>query len=163
RHAVSALGPESSALAFYSVTADAPGNRLIVTSRIAGYHLSPLQGDLMHVTVEPMSPRATERFVKNWMRAIHQATAQPNTPPIDTHEAADKESHEFLDALAKPRQRGGRELSTNPLLCGILATVFRQGDGELPQERVELYRRAVEILFEIWLRRERDSEQSALL
>jgi hypothetical protein len=159
RHAVSTLrGEKETKLFLSSVTADTPGNRLIITSRIAGYHLSPLQGDLAHVTVEPMSPQAVAKFIRNWMKAVHQETAAATTPIEDTVANAQQETEQFLAKLNDPRQRGGRELATNPLLCGILATIFRQRKGDLPQERVELYHQAVEILFDVWLRRSREDD-----
>lgn len=161
RHAVSTVREEKETKLFISsVTADSPGNRLIITSRIAGYHLSPLQGDLAHVTVEPMSPQAVAKFIRNWMMAVHQETAAGMTRFEDTVANAQLETEQFLAKLNDPRQRGGRELATNPLLCGILATIFRQRKGDLPQERVELYHQAVEILFDIWLRRSREDESS---
>lgn len=160
---VSQANPKVVAVTIANATADRPGNRMIVTSRIAGYHAASLQGDLAHVTVEPMSPAAVGRFIQNWMRAVHQEIARPNAELSEIRETADRESAQFLSVLKQPRQRGGRELATNPLLCGILATVFRQRLGELPQERVELYSQAVEMLFDIWLRRERDDEEAQLL
>lgn len=159
RHTISTIrGLKDTALIFSSVTADNAGNRLLITSRIAGYHLSPLQGDLAHVTIEPMSPKAVAKFIRNWMKAIHQETAAPSTPADTIQVLAQQETDQFLAALHEPRQRGGRELATNPLLCGILATIFRQRKGDLPQERVALYHQAVEMLFDVWLRRSREED-----
>ncbi len=149
--------------ALLSVTADSPGNRLIVTSRIAGYQVSPLRGNLAHVTIEPMSLRAIRRFITNWMGAIHEEIAAPGVAHEHTLELAKREADQFMSALLLPRQRGGRELAANPLLCGILATIFRQRIGSLPQERVDLYKQAVELFFDIWLRRQRESDQSRLM
>lgn len=146
------------AIAFSNPTADSPGNRLIVTSRIAGYHVAALRGNLAHVTVEPMAPAATARFISNWMQAVHGETADTNTDAKTIQVAADAEAQKLIAKLKEPRQRGGRELATNPLLCGILATVFRKEKGELPQERVELYGQAVDLLLDIWIRRGKDEE-----
>jgi mitochondrial fission protein ELM1 len=142
-----------------NLTASSPGNRLIVTSRIAGYHAAALRGNLSHVTVEPMAPAATARFITNWMRAVHAHTADSKADPNATQNAADAQSQKLIAKLKEPRQRGGRELATSPLLCGILATVFRKQKGELPQERVELYRQAVDLLLDVWLRRGNDEAE----
>jgi hypothetical protein len=146
-----------------TATADIPGNRLLVTSRIAGYHAAPLRGNLAHVTVEPMSSNAVARFIKNWMRAVHQELALTYIDEKTIQTESGEESERFLAVLNEPRQRGGRELATNPLLCGILATIFHQRDGKLPQERVELYHQAVELLLDIWIRRQRDDDEAKLL
>jgi Caspase domain/NACHT domain len=146
-----------------TATADIPGNRLLVTSRIAGYHAAPLRGNLAHVTVEPMSSNAVARFIRNWMRAVHQELVLTHVDAQTIQAESGDESERFLAVLNEPRQRGGRELATNPLLCGILATIFHQRDGKLPQERVELYHQAVELLLDVWIRRQRDDDDAKLL
>lgn len=165
RHTISAehVGPGQAAFILSGVTADFPGNRLIVTSRVAGYHAAPLRGNLAHVTVEPMSQAAVARFIGNWMQAVYSELAGPKGDEQAVNAAAAEEAARFMADLRIPRQRGGRELATNPLLCGILATVFRQGKGELPHERVGLYKQAVDLLVNVWVRRQRDDEESRLL
>ena len=146
-----------------TATADIPGNRLLVTSRIAGYHAAPLRGNLAHVTVEPMSSNAVAQFIRNWMQAVHHELALAHIDKKTIQTESREESDRFLSILDEPHQRGGRELATTPLLCGILATIFHQQDGKLPQERVELYHQAVELLLDIWIRRQRDDDDAKLL
>src|SRR5262249_2487910 len=45
------------------------GNQVVIPSRIAGYHSSPIRGDLTHVTIEPMGRLAVERFCEQWVLA----------------------------------------------------------------------------------------------
>ncbi len=51
---------------WHALPADAPaergGNQIVITSRIAGYHAAPLSGRLTHVTIQPMSDAAINRF-----------------------------------------------------------------------------------------------------
>ena len=165
RQSISQIRPFDNEVGVFitTATADIPGNRLLVTSRIAGYHAAPLRGNLAHVTVEPMSSNAVAQFIRNWMQAVHRELAFPHTDKKTIQTESGEESKRFLAVLNEPRQRGGRELATNPLLCGILATIFHQQDGKLPQERVELYHQAVELLLNIWIRRQRDNDDAKLL
>ncbi len=136
-------------------TADKPGNRIVITSRIAGYHQAPLHGDIAHVTVEPMSILAVEKFISHWMRAVYRGLSGLNQA---TENTADREAQRLLTLLKDPRYLGAQELATNPLLCSLLATTFRHGNGTLPRRRVELYKQVIDKLIDIWIRRERDAK-----
>lgn len=135
-------------------TADQPGNRLVITSRIAGYHQAPLDNSNAHVTVEPMNLRAVEKFISNWMKAVHQSLTGGNQ---DSLEAVARNTRQFLEKFNDPHYTGARELATNPLLCSLLATIFFD-QGDLPQRRVELYKQAIDRLFDIWLSRGQQGE-----
>lgn len=147
--------PHETVMLISSCTADRPGNRLVITSRIAGYHLATLSGNIAHVTVEPMNITSVEKFISHWMTAVHHSLTGANQA---SSEAADRETLQFLEKLKDPRYLGARQLATNPLLCSLLATLFRQGKGRLPQRRVELYKQAIDKLIDLWLRRERDEK-----
>ncbi len=45
------------------------GNQLIVTSRIVGYQLRPLDGSLPHFVIQPMDDATVTRFCHNWAEA----------------------------------------------------------------------------------------------
>jgi hypothetical protein len=124
----------------HSTFARNSGNRLVVTSRIAGYNLCPLEGNLHTVVVEGMSTDAVKRFVSNWMRAMS-----------DTVESASEKSDRLLHELEDPRRRLARFI-TNPLQVGVLTAVFHD-QGKLAETRVENYRLAVSKFFEIWHQR----------
>jgi|SRR5579883_1328856 len=135
------------------------GNQIVVTSRIAGYQVAPLRGDLTHVTVEPMTDPAVAVFVRAWMREVIAGME----PGIDPTTAADTRATTLLDLLAQPGRKHARELATNPLLASVIATVFYVRGGQLPRVRVELYQAAIDILIDIWFRRRHDQPGLDLL
>ncbi|NEO33820.1 MAG: signal transduction protein with Nacht domain protein [Symploca sp. SIO3C6] len=124
------------------------GNQIIITSRIVGYHASPLRGNLTHVTIEPMRRVAVEHFCDTWTLAIYQQI-RPNNPPEVIEEIAASESQALKSAIYDPERPRIRELASNPLLVTILGLVFHSR-GSLPQHRAELYQLAMEILIEDW-------------
>jgi hypothetical protein len=159
---VNQFGPDRIATVRADSALTEGGNQLIVTSRIAGYHAAPLRGDLTHVTVEPMSLAAVHHFFETWMQAVHEQLREPADRDRDVAERAEVEAARLCHEVSLPLRRGVRELATNPLLASVLATVFHE-KGQLPGQRVELYRIAVENLTEVWHRRPMQDDESDLL
>jgi hypothetical protein len=124
------------------------GNQIIITSRIVGYHASPLRGNLTHVTIEPMRRVAVEHFCDTWTLAIYQQI-RPNDSSEVVEGIAANESQALKSAIYDPERPRIRELASNPLLVTILGLVFHSR-GSLPQHRAELYQLAMEILIEDW-------------
>jgi len=124
------------------------GNQILITSRIAGYHTSPIKGPMTHVTIEPMSRVAVEHFCDSWTQAIYQLIDPDGNPEI-VAQHAEREAQNLKQAIYAPHQRRVRELASNPLLVTILAIVFHRR-GCLPQQRASLYQLALEILVEDW-------------
>ena len=129
------------------------GNQIIVTSRIVGYHASPLRGNLAHVTIEPMRRIAVEHFCDTWTQAIYRQIESTQSSEIgrftSSEDIAIKESEALKAAIYDPERPRIRELASNPLLVTILGLVFHS-QGSLPQQRAELYQRAMDILIEDW-------------
>ncbi len=121
-------------------TSKRPGNRLVVTSRIAGYNLCPLSGNAFTVVVEGMTPSAVDQFVGNWMRAMHE-----------TPDEAEERVSVLLEQLRDP-QRKLQSFVSNPLQAGVLTAVFHQ-NHTLADTRVENYSLAVSKFFDRWLDR----------
>jgi formylglycine-generating enzyme required for sulfatase activity len=130
---------------------DAPGNRFVATSRIAGYDDAPLDAGLFtRVTVEPFNDDEIERFAANWSIAFERAGA-PDTATSDPElrRRAEARTRDLsTDIFANPSVT---ELARNPLLLTILALIHNQGT-RLPDRRVDLYRLCVEALAETWNR-----------
>lgn len=121
------------------VAVDPTGNRVIVTSRVVGYQVAPLEGDLVgQVKVERMGRAAIEHFVRAWLRGCGAADARADVLLSQ------------IDPKVRPELW---DMSANPLLCGVLTAVFHQRDGTLPATRVELYRQAVDEFLTVWERR----------
>lgn len=129
------------------------GNRVLITSRIAGYHASPLKGDLAHVTIEPMGDAALDQFCDTWMSAVCSELRAPGESEEEVSARAAAAAGALKEQVHDPARRGVRELATNPLLASILAATFHNGHARLPEQRVELYQTTVENLVDVWHQR----------
>jgi predicted NACHT family NTPase len=114
-----------------------PGNRFIVTSRVAGYNEAPLdERDFIHLTVLPFNNDDISHFVQKWYRARERDPVQAET----------QIKHLIKTIMDEPRIK---TLAANPLLLTIIALVHRI-EAELPHERVKLYEKCVTALMETW-------------
>lgn len=126
-----------------------PDCRYVVTSRPPAVSEDWLDADAFSTAfLEPMNVNAIDAFIEHW----HQAAQR---------KAGDEEEVEELGNLAE-RLRGLvrsapqiRNLATSPLLCAMLCALNRDRKAQLPNDRVELYRVALEMLLE---RRDRSRE-----
>ena len=125
------------------------GNQIVITSRITGYHARPITGQVTHVTIQPMSRLAVEQFCEAWTLAVHKQLNPKDESETVRNQAA-KEAKGLKEAIFDPKRPRIRELASNPLLITILALVYRQRKGHLPEQRVKLYHDAMEILIEAW-------------
>ncbi|HRE48849.1 MAG TPA: caspase family protein, partial [Aggregatilineales bacterium] len=126
------------------------GNQIVVTSRIAGYHAAPLTGGYMHVTIQPMGENAVRHFCDLWMGAA-MPLKYPGLPAEEIDALAEQQASGLKAQIFNPARPRIRELATNPLLITILALVYLEDDrGQLPAQRAELYRRAINILVNVW-------------
>jgi len=121
------------------------GNQLIVTSRIVGYQAAPLSGNLTHVTIQPMEEAAVRHFCSVWVTQLYGNQAQKNQ-----EDTVKQEIKNLQDAIFDNQRPRIRELAANPLLVTILALIFRNQNGKLPESRAELYQRALQILLDKW-------------
>ncbi|MEV6690175.1 hypothetical protein AB0M35_01680 [Micromonospora sp. NPDC051196] len=129
-----------------------PGNKMVVTSRIAGYHLRPLPATITHVTVERMTDETVAVFMRAWMREVG-ATLHAELPSGWASTESDEQADRLLELLRAPEGRYVRELATNPLLAGTIATIYHTERGQLPRQRVEVYQKAVDRLVDLWYER----------
>jgi hypothetical protein len=125
------------------------GNQIIITSREVGYGIRPITGQVAHVKIQPMDPVAVEHFCDAWTLAIHQLL-YPNEQSEILHRKATLEAGRLKKAIFDPLRPRVRELASNPLLITILALVYRNNQGSLPQQRSELYQAAMKILIDTW-------------
>ncbi|MFB0534903.1 MAG: DUF4062 domain-containing protein, partial [Anaerolineae bacterium] len=122
-----------------------PDNRIIVTSRIAGYHQAPLADDFLHLTIQPFDDEDIERFAHQWCQAYE--TLDGVTPQAE--ERARQRAERLVNEIHSDPNIV--KLAANPLLLSILALIHYQGT-RLPHQRAELYRLCVEALAETWNR-----------
>jgi HEAT repeat protein len=123
-----------------------PGNRFIVTSRIAGYRIAPLGGEFAEFTLQDMGPEQVSRFLTRWC-AAYERFQTPDAKEADIQDRAKKEAHAIEEALKE--NRGVQRLATNPLLLTILCLI-RRNVAHLPHRRVELYEIAAQTLLRDW-------------
>jgi energy-coupling factor transporter ATP-binding protein EcfA2 len=103
-------------------------NRIIVTSRTAGYH-----GELkefQELQIKEFDDQQIGKFIMNWFGSTDPAKAAS------------------MNKIIKENGRI-RALARNPLMIAIIAIIYEE-DRELPQRRVELYQRSVEVLLDKW-------------
>jgi formylglycine-generating enzyme required for sulfatase activity len=130
---------------------DAPGNRFLATSRIAGYEDAPLDDALFErATVQPFSDEDIRKFAENWSLAFERAGVPGANPAdLDLRRRAEARTHELSTAIfTEPNVTA---LARNPLLLTILALIHNQGT-RLPDRRVDLYQLCVQALAETWNR-----------
>ena len=126
-----------------------PQNRYIITSRPAAVAADWLeQFDFEGCDVAPMALPDVRNFVAHWHEAVSRMA-------VDTAERA--RLGELTDSLVRAilSRRHLRQLATNPLVCALLCAMNRERDTKLPDNRLELYRIALEMFLE-----RRDSERN---
>ena len=122
------------------------GNRFVVTSRVAGYRTSPLDGSIPHYRVRDMSREQIKRFINQWCNAVERFQT-PALAPEAQKVTAQKEIDSITHAIET--SPGVKRLATNPLLLRTLALIHKTG-ARIPQRRIELYRLAADTLIRDW-------------
>lgn len=116
-----------------------PDALIWVTSRIMGYTapiiLNPRQFDLYYLA--PVNMRQTRTFIKKWYEI--------QVPINKTYR--NERIRSLLHAIAENPEV--KQLCSNPLLLTIM-TLIHQFEGTLPDNRVKLYEKCVELLLKTW-------------
>ena len=114
-------------------------NRILITSRIAGYKNAPLSIDVAHYNVEPLTPVAVERLVRQLFAAVGRSSGSDDS---SSTASLDKLCEKMLQQL---RNEPVSSLAANPVLASALFTLFLAREGELPQDRRELYQGVIDL------------------
>jgi len=118
-----------------------PFARYVVTSRPSAIADGWLASeDFRQAQLEPMGLRDVEAFVEHWYRASMQHLSKADGSSWKAEQAA------LLQALR--RSPPLRRLATSPLLCAMLCALHHDGNANLPDDRVDLYRLALDALLE---------------
>lgn len=108
-------------------------NKVVVTSRTAGYGRTPLStADYRHFTLEDFNGEEIRLFLRQWCR----------------HRGMDRPGPDDFKAVLDAEPAVG-ELAGNPLLLTIIAGIHRPG-APLPNDRLLLYETASEALLNTW-------------
>jgi len=121
-------------------------NRVIVTSRLEGYHLGDLP-DFIETELSSLSvPDEVQEFLLRWFAAYEQEFHKELM--LD---AAFRRAHERVTGLMSDimRTESVQRLAMNPLLLTILAMIHEMGT-RLPNERVKLYQTVTKTMIENW-------------
>ncbi|WP_327375121.1 NACHT domain-containing protein [Streptomyces sp. NBC_01216] len=110
-----------------------PTAPILVTSRKVGYEMAPLDESLFFVThLSPFNGAQQKQYVKKWFLNVRGSAQEEGM--------ADR----FLSESSH-----ARDLTSNPLMLGLMCALYR-GEGYIPRNRPDLYRRCSEFLFERW-------------
>lgn len=134
------------AIANFVTTHSRPGNRFVVTSRIAGYRAAPLPSIFEGLRVREMDEPTIERFLSVYCPAIERAEAPEKSADLVDRDARSAAS-DLMEALRS--NAGVRRLAANPLLLTTLLLVHR-ARGRLPNRRVDAYVEVTEALGRTW-------------
>ncbi|WP_290059660.1 NACHT domain-containing protein [Amycolatopsis solani] len=111
-----------------------PRARFVVTTRPAAVTPDWLHHEgFTEVRLQPMTRRDVRTFVTRWHRAL-------------PGEALDAERDALLAAIGS--RSALRRLAENPLLCALLCALHHEGNGRLPDNRMELYDVALRMLLD---------------
>ncbi|QKV77440.1 NACHT domain-containing NTPase [Amycolatopsis sp. Hca4] len=111
-----------------------PRVRYVVTTRPAAVAPDWMAvQDFTEVRLQPMTPRDVRTFVGRWHAAM----------PGD---ALDDQRDALIAAIGS--RSALRRLAENPLLCALLCALHHEGNGRLPDNRMELYEVALRMLLD---------------
>ncbi|WIX86494.1 NACHT domain-containing protein [Amycolatopsis sp. DG1A-15b] len=111
-----------------------PRARFVVTTRPTAVTSGWLRAEgFTEVRLQPMNPRDVRTFVTRWHHAL------PDEP-------LDEERDALITAIGA--RSALRRLAENPLLCALLCALHHQGNGRLPENRMELYEVALRMLLD---------------
>jgi Leucine-rich repeat (LRR) protein len=128
-----------------------PDARYIVTSRPAAVPDDWLDDlGFTRTDLQPMTTGDTRAFIDHWYRAA--AAGETEDEELAALDVLRANMHRLLR-----EQQPLRGLATTPLLCAMLCALHRARRTELPPNRVQLYRIALEMLVE-----RRDVERKVL-
>lgn len=109
-----------------------PKARFVVTTRPAAVAPDWLRGEgFAEVRLQPMTPRDVRMFVRRWHAAV---------PALEDRGDA------LIAAIGARSPL--RRLAENPLMCALLCALHQEGNGRLPDNRMELYDVALRMLLD---------------
>lgn len=124
-----------------------PESYYLLTSRPAAAEADWLAQDGFAVLdMLPMTQSDVTNFIEHWHNA-----ARVNVADASEISVLERGQADLVRSIRESRQL--RRLASNPLLCALLCTLNRDRNSQLPKDRMELYRAALDMLL---LRRDRE-------
>lgn len=129
-----------------------PSNIYVVTSRPAAADQAWLSDSgFDHCDLDAMSLEDTQELIRRWHAAIGEGVN--NQDASDDISASEQNMLKSVSSLPNIRS-----LATSPLLCAMLCALSLDRRSEVPEDRMELYRIALDMLLE---RRDRERKIAA--
>jgi HEAT repeat protein/energy-coupling factor transporter ATP-binding protein EcfA2 len=110
----------------------------LLTSRFHGFQGIALGANFQQTEVHPFSEEDIALFIRHWYATAYADMAESQA-----------EAQQLIEAIQV--NSGVKELAQNPLLCTIVAIIYRN-NRILPNRRVELYWKCCEALLDTWER-----------
>jgi hypothetical protein len=121
-------------------------NRVVLSSRVAGYRVSPLPSSFRHLRLQPLENGRILEFSRRWLLALEHSLS-PDLPYEQHDERIEGILSELSSALdAQPRLRS---LAGSPLLLAMILLRIRVG-GRLPLRRAQIYGQVATALARTW-------------
>lgn len=111
------------------------GNRFLITSRIEGNYFEEINFYIPRLTIEDMSNDALRLFCNSYMECIQEKDNQ-----------IEYEIDQLYDDITKNKDIF--QLAINPQIASVIAAVYNQCHGELPDKRIDLYEQAIQSMIE---------------
>lgn len=130
---------------------DFPDARYVVTSRLAATDASWLDSqDFTTGELQPLTDHDIQIFIRQWHEAARDGV-------VDADQRTQLRQYEQRLVPAVLSNRHLRDLATSPLLCALICALHRDRRARLPNDRLEIYEAALEMLLE-----RRDLEQGII-
>jgi NACHT domain len=118
-----------------------PDTRALVTSRPAAAHEGWLSAEgFTPVSLERMTPTDLSAFIQQWHQAVR---VNAEALPCPAEELSNYERALVANLRDRPHLQA---LASSPLLAGMLCALHLSRRQQLPRNRMELYRIAIELL-----------------
>ena len=116
------------------------GNRFIITSRIEGNYFEDINFYIPRLTIENMSNEALQLFCRSYMQCIQRMSNERDAS------VKQYESNQLYNDINQNKDI--LQLAINPQLASVIASIYNQCDGQLPERRIDLYEKAIETIIE---------------
>lgn len=134
---------------FSDLISQFPNMAVIVTSRPTALESQWLRSEgVQSFELQPMSLQDSRALIDHWHFAVGKDIEDEDEQRLLAS------YRENLKVMVEER-RPIRSLATNPLMCALICALHRDRRAHLPQDRMELYRIALEMLLE---RRDRERQ-----
>ena len=114
---------------------------IVLTCRIRSYDGAAIQDSFQRFTLADFNQNQIEKFVQGWYTRLRKVGKYNR----------DEAKKQTSDLISATRNKKMQQLAGNPMLLTTMA-IIHQKETKLPDQRVELYNMAVDVLLRRWFR-----------